>query len=143
MGKSGNVHILNYCVPFWDLNQQCRHRTRRIIRVCTVCKYGCKCAQNLPCEIELYKTPLNWNLARQYGIETMTLIRAVLRYLTHMSRVVRKPFFCIYAKTKTQISFAVTVVVCVGPGRKPRRPVFSQRGSYKPSVSCMGHRQTA
>ena len=68
-----------------------------------------------------------------------------------------------YAKTKTQISFVVTVKlisafvfatrivqslfylnpksqdsshllwlyspVCVGPGRKPRRPVFSQRGS--------------
>ena len=69
-----------------------------------------------------------------------------------------------YAKTKTQISFAVTAKlistfvfatkivqslyflytkfqasshlvrlyspICVGPGRKPRRPVFSQRGSY-------------
>ena len=69
-----------------------------------------------------------------------------------------------YAKTKTQISFAVTAKlisafvfatrmvqshfyrypkfqasshflwlyspVCVGPGRKPRRPVFSERGSY-------------
>ena len=74
----------------------------------------------------------------------------------------RKPAFA-YAKTKTQISFAVTAKlisafvfatwivqslyflnpkfqasshlrrlyspVCVGPGRKPRRPVFSQRGS--------------
>ena len=71
-----------------------------------------------------------------------------------------------YAKTKTQISFAVTAklisafvfatrivhslyflkpkfqassrllqlysLVCVGPGRKPRRPVFSQRGSDEP-----------
>ena len=71
-----------------------------------------------------------------------------------------------YAKTKTQISFAVTAklisafvfatrivqslyflnpkfqasshllwlcrLVCVGPGRKPRRPVFSERGSYGP-----------
>ena len=79
-----------------------------------------------------------------------------------MSRVVRKPAFA-YAKTKTQISFAVTAKlisafvfatrivqslfylnpkfqasshiqslyspVCVRPGRKPRRPVFSQRGS--------------
>ena len=70
-----------------------------------------------------------------------------------------------YAKTKTQISFAVTAKlisvfvfatrivqslyylnlkfqasshlmwlyrpVCVGPDRKPRRPVFSERGSYK------------
>ena len=79
-----------------------------------------------------------------------------------MSLVLRKPAFCIYAKTKTQISFAVTAklisafvfatrivqflyflnlkfqasshllwlysLVCVGPGRKPRRPVFSQRG---------------
>ena len=69
-----------------------------------------------------------------------------------------------YAKTKTQISFAVTAklmsifvfatwivqslfflnskfqassyllwlhsLVCVGPGQKPRRPVFSQRSSY-------------
>ena len=69
-----------------------------------------------------------------------------------------------YAKTKTQISFAVTAklistfvfatrikqslyflnpkfqasshllwlysLVCVGPGRKPRRPVFSERGSF-------------
>ena len=70
-----------------------------------------------------------------------------------------------YAKTKTQISFAVTAklisafvfatrivqslyflntifqasshlvwlysLVCIGPGRKPRRPVFSKRGSNK------------
>ena len=69
-----------------------------------------------------------------------------------------------YAKTKTQISFAVTAklisafvfatwivqslyflnmkfqassylvwlysLVCVGPGQKPRRPVFSERGSF-------------
>ena len=76
----------------------------------------------------------------------------------------RKPAFA-YAKTKTQISFAVTAklisafvfatwivqsifylnpkfqasshllslpsAVCVGPGRKPRRPVFSERGSYR------------
>ena len=76
----------------------------------------------------------------------------------------RKTVFCIYPKTKTQISFAVTAklirafvfatqiveslyflnpkfqasshllwlyrLVCVGPGRKPLRPVFSQRGSY-------------
>ena len=81
-----------------------------------------------------------------------------------MSRVVRKPAFCICEKTKTQISFAVTAKlisafvfairiehslyylnpkfqasshllwlyspVCVGPGRKPRRPVFSEQGSY-------------
>ena len=25
-------------------------------------------------------------------------------------------------------------LVCVGPGRKPRRPVFSQRGSYQKNV---------
>ena len=75
-----------------------------------------------------------------------------------------KTVFFAYAKTKTQISFAVTAKlisafvfatrivqflyflnpkfqasshlmwlyspVCVGPGRKPRRPVFSQRGSF-------------
>ena len=81
----------------------------------------------------------------------------------NMSLVVRKSAFA-YAKTKTQINFAVTAKlisafvsasrivqfliylnpkfqasshllwlyspVCVGPGRKPRRPLFSQRGSY-------------
>ena len=80
-----------------------------------------------------------------------------------LSRVVRKRLFA-YAKTKTQISFAVTAKlispfvfairivqflfsinpkfqasshllwlyspICVGPGRKPRRPVFSERDSY-------------
>ena len=63
--------------------------------------------------------------------------------------------FFAYAKTKTQISafvFAIRIVqslyhinlkfqvlwlyspVCVGPGRKPRIPVFSQRGSILPIV---------
>ena len=87
-----------------------------------------------------------------------------LRISIRLSRCVRKPAFA-YAKTKTQISFAVNeklisafvfatpIVqslyflnptfpvssyllwsyspVCVRPGRKPRRPVFSQRGSYR------------
>ena len=87
-----------------------------------------------------------------------------------MSLVVRKPFFA-YAKTKTQISCAVTAklisayvfatwivqtlyflnptfqassqllwlysLVCIGHGRKPRRPVFSQRGSYIIAVPNM------
>ena len=95
-----------------------------------------------------------------------------------MSRVVRKPFFFAYAKTKTQISCAVTAQlisafvfatrivqslyflnpkfqvsshflwlyspVCVEPGRKPLRPVFSERGSYdkvEPShdKTCFGN----
>ena len=86
-----------------------------------------------------------------------------------------------YAKTKTQISCAVTAQlisafvfaiwivqtlfyqnpkfqasshllwlyspVCVGPGRKPRRPVFSQRGSYlsgadKADQSCIDDKGT-
>ena len=98
----------------------------------------------------------------------------------HLSRLVRKPFFFLhifaYAKTKTQISFAVTAKlisafvfatrivqslyflnpkfhasshllwlyspVCVGPGRKPQRLFFSERGSFfklKPicHVSCI------
>ena len=89
----------------------------------------------------------------------------ILIFDTLMRLVVRKPFFFAYAKTKTQISFAVTAKlisafvfatrivqflfylnlkfqasshllwlyspVCVGTGRKPRRPVFSQRGSNK------------
>ena len=82
----------------------------------------------------------------------------------HMSPVVRKLLFCMNAKTKTQISFAVTAKlisafvfttyivqslyflytkfhtysplvwlyspVYVESGRKPRRAVFSQGGSY-------------
>ena len=86
--------------------------------------------------------------------------------------VMRKPFFA-YAKTKTQISFAVTAKlisafvfatqiiqslyflhpkfqacrhllwlyspVYVRPGRKPRRPVFSERGSYHWYYSNTGH----
>ena len=76
-----------------------------------------------------------------------------------MSHIKRKPFFFAHAKPKMQISFAVssytsgTILllhksefqasrhilqlyspVCVGPGQKPLRPVFSQRGSY-----CRGH----
>ena len=92
----------------------------------------------------------------------MTLL-APINMNHYMNRVVRKPVFA-YAKTKTQISFAVTAKliiafvfatrivesffflnpkfqasshllwlyrpVCVRPGRKPQRPVFSQRGSY-------------
>ena len=27
--------------------------------------------------------------------------------------------------------------VCVGPGRKPRRPVFSQRGSFLPNIAAV------
>ena len=84
-----------------------------------------------------------------------------------LSRIVRKPDFA-YAKTKAQISFAVTakltsafvfatwivqflfflkpkfqssslflklyVPVWVRPGRKPRRPVFSRRGSFIPKT---------
>ena len=83
--------------------------------------------------------------------------------IVYLSRDVRKPDL-IFAKTKRQISFAVTAkligasvfairkvqslyflntkiqassyllclysLVCVGPGRKPRRPVFSQRCSF-------------
>ena len=74
-----------------------------------------------------------------------------------MSRVVRKPAFCIcknkdadrlrgnreadqrlcfryidstiHLLSKYEISWPYSPV-CVGPGWKPRRPVFSQRGSY-------------
>ena len=79
--------------------------------------------------------------------------------MAHMSRVKRKPFFC--TREKMKISFAVSSFstqivqsfffinpklqasrhilqlyspVCVGPGQKPQRPVFSQRGSC-----CRGH----
>ena len=93
------------------------------------------------------------------------LIKSVVRLndcaqSNHMSRIVRKPSFCIcenkdadqlakpisafvfttlivqslyFLNTKFQASshlLCLYSLVCVGPGRKPRRPVFSQRGSY-------------
>ena len=85
----------------------------------------------------------------------------------------RKPAFCIYAKTKPQISCALTTQlisafvfatqivqslyylnlkfqasshllwlhspICVGPGRKPQRPVFSQLGSNQTKQSRFSH----
>ena len=102
-------------------------------------------------------------------------------YMTHTMRKLKiyepryeKNRLFAYAKTKTQISFAVTAKlisafvftirivqslyflypefqvsshllwryspVCVGPGQKPRRPVFSQRGSYM-LCFCQGKTQ--
>ena len=91
-----------------------------------------------------------------YGIKTFKSIFSRAR--NHMSRVVRKPVLYICENKdadKLRISafvFATRIVKslyflnpkfqafsylvwlyspdCVGPGRKPRRPVFSQRGSY-------------
>ena len=94
------------------------------------------------------------------------------RGLTKRNEPRREKTFFAYAKTKTQISFAVTAklisafvfatlieqslyflnpkfqvsshfpqlysLVCVGPGRNPRRPVFSQRGSNKED-KCSSH----
>ena len=84
----------------------------------------------------------------------------------HMSRVVRKPAFCIFEnkdadqlrgnrEADQRLCFRNTIVqslyflnpkfqasshllwlyslVCVGPGQKSRRPVFSHRGSYAKS----------
>ena len=95
--------------------------------------------------------------------QTFPLTFHMLQTKDKVSRFVRKPFFFAYAKTKLQISCAVTAQlisafvfatqivhslyflnpnfqasshflwlpspVCVGPGRKLRRPVFSERGS--------------
>ena len=102
-------------------------------------------------------------LMGQYKLSICKASSSNIKVLCHLSLVVRKPVFA-YAKTKTQISFAVTAKlisafvfatqivqslyylnpkfqasshhlwlyspVCVGPGRKPRRPVFSERGSF-------------
>ena len=90
--------------------------------------------------------------------------KSKFRYSNDMSRIVRKPDFCLgenkgadqlrgnTAKLISAFVFATRIVqflfylnpkfqasssflslyrpVCVGPGRKPRRPVFSRRGSY-------------
>ena len=66
-----------------------------------------------------------------------------------MSLVMRKPAFCIYATRIVQsLSYLNSIfqassyllwfhsLVCVGPGRKPRKPVFSQRGSYCLNFQC-------
>ena len=42
-----------------------------------------------------------------------------------------------FLNPKSQVSNSLLwlySLVCVGPGRKPRRPVFSQRGSIEPSL---------
>ena len=102
-------------------------------------------------------------------IKTKTIQRSSLKYCCLRHQAIYEPrhektgFSFAYAKTKTQISFAVTAKlisafvfairivqslyypnpkfqaythllwlyspVCVRPGRKPRRPVFSERGS--------------
>ena len=103
---------------------------------------------------------IHYNIKLHVRNNTSHIVRTVL---DHLSLVVRKPAFA-YAKTKTQISFAVSAklisafviatwivqslyylnpkfqasrhllwlysLVCVRPGRKPRRPVFTQRGSF-------------
>ena len=41
--------------------------------------------------------------------------------------------YCVFLNTKFEASSHLVwlySLVCVGPGRKPRRPFFSQRGSY-------------
>ena len=104
----------------------------------------------------------------EYGLD-FNLIRVLFSCLNFNCFQYEAPyeknvFFFAYAKTKTQISLAVTAklisvfvsatqivqslyylnpkfqssshllwlysLVCVGPGRKPQRPVFSERGSY-------------
>ena len=94
----------------------------------------------------------------------LTLVAQMFRLLircTHendMSRIVRKPDFCL-GENKGAFVFATRIVqflfylnpkfqasssflslyrpVCVGPGRKPRRPVFSRRGSYEKHFVCI------
>ena len=75
------------------------------------------------------------------------------QHSVHRSRVMRKPAFCICENHDTDQFRSTRIVqslyfinpkfqassdllwlyspVCVRPGRKPRRPDFSQRGSYK------------
>ena len=84
--------------------------------------------------------------------------------MAHMSLVMRKPAFCIcenkdadqlrgnreadqrlcfrlslvFLNPKCQASSGLLCLyslVCVGPGRKPRRPVFSERGPYMSSLN--------
>ena len=61
-------------------------------------------------------------------------------YVDKMSLVMRKPDFCSAFVFATRIGqslyflnpeFHASSPVHVGPGRKPRRPVFSERGSIK------------
>ena len=46
-----------------------------------------------------------------------------------LSRIVRKPDFCL-CENKAADQLRLYRPVCVGPCRKPRRPVFSRRGSF-------------
>ena len=95
-----------------------------------------------------------------YSIDDICIAAKWLDHL-YMSRVVRKPAFCIcenkdadqlrgnreadqrlcfrYIDSTIPLLPSSHLVwlyslVCVRPGRKPRRPVFSQRGSYNHQI---------
>ena len=51
---------------------------------------------------------IEWDIKHKHLIFTHTHTHTHARTHTHMSHIMRKPTFCIYAKTKTQISFTVT-----------------------------------
>ena len=99
---------------------------------------------------------VDWDVKPQHKQTNKT----VYCYCYHLSRVLRKPAFCIcenkgadplinafvfateqplfFLNPKFQASSHLLWLyspVCVGPGKKPRRPVFSQRGSFLQMVS--------
>ena len=107
--------------------------------------------------------------------EELVLERTVPEPRNFMSRVLRKPAFCIcenkdadqlrgnreadqrlcfryidstiplLSKSKFQASSHLLWLyspVCVRPGRKPRRPVFSQRGSYYNTILAAENKDT-
>ena len=51
-------------------------------------------------------------------------------YVLLMSRVMRKPFFFCICENKAADQLFGNRPVCVGPGLKPRKPVFSRRGLF-------------
>ena len=107
----------------------------------------------LPCAAKLSQANLKVVLSDLKPGVTATLWAAkfATRPRQHMSLILRKPDFC---KSENKAAFVFTTwvvqslyflnpkfracshllwlhsLVSVGPGRKPRRPVFSERGSY-------------
>ena len=155
-----------------------RDKTRQDCTLCSLGEQGCSLKFCLHCTTRTYTLfSRRVQIVVYFKFSVLSKILKgtpcyffIYRYVKHpnfnphLSRVVRKPDFA-YAKTKTQIRFAVTAKlisafvfatrivqtlyflnpkfqdsryflwlhspVCVRPGRKPRRPVFSQRGSFK------------
>ena len=81
----------------------------------------------------LFKGPYERHQGKTVFLHTRNQrCRSALRY--PLTQIVQSFFFINLKLQASRHILQLYSPVCVGPGQKPRRPVFSQRGSY-----CRGH----